>query len=57
VSEILIAIALVAALACPVHMLWRMRRHGQRQRVHGSSDPADARRRAIEGELRARGMS
>lgn len=48
-TEALFAIVVVAALACPLHMLWHARR--QRGAAHGCRAPGESRDVA---ELRAR---
>ena len=52
-SEILLGVALVVALACPLHMLWRMRR--DRPRLDASAGSLQARRQVIADELARRG--
>ncbi len=59
-SEALLAVAVVAALACPLHMLWHARRHrGHGRGCCGPQRSADAqslhaRRQAVADELARR---
>ena len=49
-TELLLSVAIVASLACPLHMLWHSRRH----RAAGAADELLARRRAVTAELARR---
>jgi hypothetical protein len=50
VTELLLSVAIVASLACPLHMLWHSRRH----RGPAPADDVRARQRAVTEELARR---